>query len=57
MKQKDLLTKLQVSGTDISPTSLSQLEGQYRYARDYEVLAVAEALGVDKNDLFKDLTD
>jgi len=46
MKQKDLLTKLQVSGTDISPTSLSRLEGQYRIAADYEVIAVAEALNV-----------
>jgi len=57
-KQKDLLTKLQVSGIDISATSLSQLEGQHRYARDYEILAVAEALDVDiKELLHRDLTD
>jgi len=51
IKQKDLLTKLQVSGLDISATSLSRLEGQYRLASDFEILAVAEALDVDIKDL------
>jgi len=58
IKQKDLLTKLQVSGTDICMTSLSQLEGHYRYARNFEVFAVSEVLGVDIKTLFeRDLTD
>ena len=52
LKQKDLATKLQVSGTDICPASLSRLEGQDRYAKDYEVFAVAEALGVEITDLY-----
>lgn len=51
MKQKDLLSKLQVTGSDMSPTSLSQLEGQYRLVRDYELLHVAEALNVNLEDL------
>ena len=53
IKQKELLTKLQVSGVDISASSLSQLEGQYRSAKDYEVLAVADALDVDVNELIR----
>jgi len=53
MKQKDLLTKLQVSGTDICKTSLSQLGGQHRYAKDFEVFAVAEELDIDIKKLFK----
>ena len=51
MKQKDLLAKLQLANLDISATSLSRLEGQYRHAYDYEVMAVAEALGVDELEL------
>ena len=47
MKQKELLAKLQLANIDISATSLSRLEGQYRHAYDYEVMAVAEALGVN----------
>ena len=58
IKQKDLLIKLQVSGRDMNPTSLSQLEGQYRLASDIEVMAVAEALEVDVMELLRrDLTD
>lgn len=53
MSQKSLLTKLQVAGTDMSNTSLSQLEGQYRLARDYEVLAVAEALEVSLDEIYR----
>jgi len=53
MKQKDLLTKLQASGTDICATSLSQLKGQYRYAKDFEVFTVAEALDVNIITLFE----
>ena len=51
MKQKDLLSKMQILGTDMSATSLSQLEGQYRAAKDTEILAVSEALGVEITEL------
>jgi len=51
MKQKELLAKLQLANIDISATSLSRLEGQYRHAYDYEVLAVADALGVTELEL------
>jgi len=48
MKQKQLLAKLQLANIEISATSLSRLEGQYRHAYDYEIMAIAEALGVDE---------
>ena len=51
IKQKELLAKLQLADLDISATSLSRLEGQYRAATDYEVVAVAEALGIDIGEL------
>lgn len=46
MKQKEFLAKLHTEGLDISPTSLSRLEGQYRLVQDYEVVAIAKALNV-----------
>jgi len=52
MTQKELLAKLQVTGLEMSATSLSQLEGKYRTAKDYEVLAVAEALNVDLDTIY-----
>ena len=53
IKQKDFLAQLQVLGMDISATSLSRLEGQYRLVQDYEVVIVAKALGVDIMELLK----
>lgn len=58
IKQKDFLSKLQTLGMDISATSLSRLEGQYRLVQDYEVvilaraleISVAELLGADRKD-------
>ncbi len=46
MKQKDLLTKLQIKGVDINASGLSKLEGQLRYVTDVELVALSEALGV-----------
>ena len=46
MKQKDLLTKLKHIGVDINASSLSKLEGQTRIVADYELAALAQALGV-----------
>lgn len=51
IKQKDFLAKLQTLGLDISPTSLSRLEGQYRLVQDYEVVAIAKALGISVGEL------
>ncbi len=46
MKQKDLLTKLQIKGVDINASGLSKLEGQLRCVTDFELVALADVLGV-----------
>lgn len=51
IKQKDFLAKLQTLGMDISATSLSRLEGQYRLVQDYEVVIVAKALDITVDEL------
>lgn len=49
MKQKDLLTQLQVRGVDLNASGLSKLEGQIRSINDYELVALSEVLGVSVN--------
>ncbi|MBQ6020900.1 MAG: XRE family transcriptional regulator [Clostridia bacterium] len=49
MKQKDLLTQLQIKGIDLNASGLSKLEGQLRSVNDYELIAIAETLGVTIN--------
>lgn len=46
IKQKDLVAMLQIRGMDICDTSMSRLEGQTRLVQDFEVLILAETLGV-----------
>lgn len=46
MKQKDLLTQLQIRGIDLNASGLSKLEGQIRSVLDYELIAIADVLGV-----------
>ncbi|WP_338542429.1 helix-turn-helix domain-containing protein [Paenibacillus tundrae] len=46
IKQREFLARLQTLGLDISQTSLSRLEGQYRLVQDYEVVSIAKALEV-----------
>ena len=46
MKQVDLLTKLQMSGIEISIPALSLLEGQKRPVSDLELNALADILNV-----------
>lgn len=54
ISQKDFLAMLQVLGLDISATSLSRLEGQYRLVQDKEVVILAKALGVETKYLLED---
>ena len=49
MKQKDLLTQLQIRGVDLNASGLSKLEGQIRSVNDYELVAIADVLGVSLN--------
>ncbi|MEK4252012.1 helix-turn-helix domain-containing protein [Paenibacillus sp. FSL W7-1287] len=51
MKQKEFLARLQTLGLDISPTSLSRLEGQDRLVQDYEVVIIAKALEISVGEL------
>ena len=52
-KQKDFISKLQVMGLDINPTSYSKLEGQIRLATDKEVYLIAKVLNVPIENLFE----
>ena len=49
MKQKDLLTQLQIRGVELTASGLSKLEGQIRSVCDYELVAIADILGVSIN--------
>ncbi len=57
MKQKEFLAKLQTVGLDLSPTSLSRLEGQQRLVQDFEVVAIAKALDVSVRELLGESSD
>ena len=46
MKQIELLSKLQLSGVDLSIPALSLLEGQKRPVSDIELCALADVLDV-----------
>ncbi len=46
MKQKDLLTQLQVAGIDLNASGLSKLEGQIRSVTDKELIVIAKTLNV-----------
>ncbi|HIW85644.1 MAG TPA: helix-turn-helix domain-containing protein [Candidatus Eubacterium faecipullorum] len=53
IKQKNFISKIQVMGMDINPTSYSKLEGQLRIATDKEIYVIAKVLGVPLEELFK----
>ena len=53
MKQKDLLTQLQIKGIDLNASGLSKLEGQLRQATDLEIYYIAKILNVPIIDLFE----
>ncbi len=52
IKQKDFISKMQILGCDINPTSYSKLEGQVRIATDKEIFAAAKILNVTVDELF-----
>lgn len=53
IKQKDFISKMQVFGCDINPTSYSKLEGQIRVATDKELFAISKILDVSIDSLFQ----
>ena len=54
MKQASLVSKMQLMGVDINPSSLSKLEGQTRSATDIELKAIAAILGVTMEELLSE---
>lgn len=54
MKQATLVSKMQLMGVDINPSSLSKLEGQTRSATDIELKAIANILGVSLEELLRE---
>ena len=52
IKQKDFISKMQVMGCDINPTSYSKLEGQVRSATDKEIFVISKILNVPMESLF-----
>ena len=52
IKQKDFISRMQIMGCDINPTSYSKLEGQVRIATDKEIYTIAKILNVSINELF-----
>lgn len=57
MKQTTLVTRMQLLGVDINPSSLSKLEGQTRLASDIELKAISQILGVTMEELVRTETD
>ncbi len=52
LSQQDLSTKLELLGIYICRGSISRIEDYSRTVTDIELLAIAEALGVDPKDLY-----
>ena len=53
IKQKDFISKMQLMGFDINPTSFSKLEGQIRIATDKEIFAISKILEVPIEKLYE----
>lgn len=53
ISQKDFISRMQVMGCDINPTSYSKLEGQIRSATDKEIYVIAKILNVALEELFE----
>ncbi len=52
ISQKDFISKMQLFGCDINPTSFSKLEGQIRMTNDKELFVIARILEVSIEDLY-----
>lgn len=57
ISQKDFISKMQIMGLDINPTSYSKLEGQLRLASDKEIFFASKILGVAMEDFFADFDE
>ena len=53
LSQSELAARLQVGGVNIERDSLSRIEIGTRFVADYEIAAIADALGVGVEDLLQ----
>jgi transcriptional regulator with XRE-family HTH domain len=53
LTQPMLVAKLNVQGWDISRETLAKIEAQIRWVADFELLWLADALGVESAELLK----
>ena len=51
MKQTEMISRMQLMGVDMNPSSYSKLEGQFRIATDVEILAISRILKVTVDEL------
>lgn len=54
LTQQDLTSRLQIQQIPIDRPMISKVENQTRELLDYEIIAIANALGIDVQKLFED---
>lgn len=52
VSQEDLAARLAIRGVYFDRSAISRMEGGLRFIRDYEIIAIADALGVPIGALF-----
>ena len=57
LSYEKLSAKLELLGVSIHKQSLYDIENNRRTVKDYELFAIAYVLGIDVNDLLKDMKD
>ena len=57
MSYETLSAKLELMGISIHKQSLYDIENNKRTVKDYELFGIAHLLGIDVNDLLKDIID
>ena len=55
LSYEQLSAKLELKGISIHKQSLYDIENNKRTVKDYELFGIAYVLGIDINDLFKDM--
>lgn len=55
LSYEKLSAKLELKGISIHKQSLYDIENNKRTVKDYELFGIAYVLGIDVNDLFKDI--
>jgi hypothetical protein len=53
LTQSALVTKLNLAGWDVSRDIVARIEGQIRWVADFEIIKLAEGLGLDAPDLIR----